>query len=1118
MQRIYKLVIGLGLLLCSALTYGQTELFPVHDNGFWGYITSDGDVRISPKFDMAYEFRNGVAIVELNGQQMLINQDAQRLTPKSIDDFRLVNNRLIVRQQDQYGLSDLRGNLIVNPQYASITPTEVDGIFRFADKSAFGLMDSMGNILVPKIYDNISEYEGIFWMLPKGETEEYSFYLPTSGIHLEEHFSDIRIMGDQIFVMNVKEEWNVLSPGTQELSEYNWSYLNLINESYFLAVEKKDTILYAASSLHPIATNMGFVEGIDTNRLVLNHMNNRHIVFGDSLLLDTFEAVGLLEDKTYLVYKNNLANLLDSNLEPLLEWKYTWIDLANPTWIRASNGVGIGLVSKLDYSEALNCSKSYLVVLDRQIKTLNEQNELVLYSHKEGQITDSLHFKNHKTLVANSLSLFGSGTMGDNVQRMGRWFNHKKRWGYRAPDGKVLIPPIFSSYKQLPNSPYTTVVRSVISSKTGRLLARYIGLVDESQGKAVLSPRYAYIDTTDINNINLEVIRARRSSGGFDLVNKISGQIVVQNTPFIDEFINGRARIYVNGRLSYTEDPNQYKEFDQANTFCAQYNLSLGKAFDRMLGYVNRRYRQKTLLVYAVGGHWDYVDRYGQFLLRDKSIRYAEPFDPVNAVVTRGDSCALINRNGQLLTDFDYLNIQKLEIRDSSFYAVTTTSPSCNYYKAGGEKIGNTYVFGSDLNDGAAWIKHNGSFAILRDDGKIVELESDVYPYRNTFNQGYSPVRKGRNWTLIDTTGKIVADLQRGRITWSSEGYYSRRVLQVNSRGKRTKGYQLFEIGGYPLSNKLYNRTEPFYHGYSEVRTRSNKRTIVSNTGFQISKSRFDKFYGFEESGLSLLRKNGKYGVFSSCGRFIVPCRYSKVYFSDSAILAYKGRVLSVFDREGKRIAKFKGVTSFTAYEEGLAMVRIDRKSGYINEQGQWHIEPTYKYATGFSDGAAVVLTETSGYMSINRDGSPISGINLSRRPTYSKGVIIQKTALGYAYYNKYGKLISQDYYDKAYPFENGYAKVFKKGKWGLINTIGEYILPIEYSRIRINDKGEISAQKSVSYGLLNVNGRVVVEPTFDKIEYNAKHNMYVLKYGHIPGYLNTRGAWVWKQNRLTGL
>jgi hypothetical protein len=48
-------------------------------------------------------------------------------------------------------------------------------------------------------------------------------------------------------------------------------------------------------------------------------MNNRHIVFGDSLLLDTFEAVGLLEDKTYLVYKNNLANLLNSNLEPLLE-------------------------------------------------------------------------------------------------------------------------------------------------------------------------------------------------------------------------------------------------------------------------------------------------------------------------------------------------------------------------------------------------------------------------------------------------------------------------------------------------------------------------------------------------------------------------------------------------------------------------------------------------------------------------------------------------------------------------------------------------------------------------------------------------------------------------------
>ncbi len=1125
MDYLRKLCFCLFLVFLGLLGYSQNAVYPVRHNGLWGYVNTQGVLVIPATYDRAYPFQSGVAKVERNGKNMLINSQGEALTPHGINDFTHLKNRLIFSKDQLYGMADVGGKIIRKAQFSSIVGTPVSGIFKISRKNKTGLMDSSGRIVVPCHYVTIELYEGNFWLLSEVDENRYSYYIPKHKLHVKETYLDIRLMANKVFLKSNKKHWDVLTDSNENFGGFKWTSLLHINQQYFMGVHKKDSTLFQSNPLKSICSNKGFVESSDSHRLVLNQHSNRFIVLNTTVVPDTFDMVNLQPDNSYLVYKNGFANLLDSSLNPLLEWKYTTINVVTADLIRITTPGGIGLYSRDQGKEILSCRFTSLFLYDTRIKTFTQEKSLMLFEHNNGVIGDSMEFLNHRTAVARegymnrgSSNIVATDT---GIVRAGRWFTANQLWGYQSTDGRVLIPPRFSSYTMLNGSRYTLVKKDIYSKRTGRLLVSYQGLVDEELGFLILKPRYSFIDTKNLGSDDIRVIRARRSNGKFELVRKGTGRLYNYNSPFIDEFVNGRARIYLNGHLSYVEKPSN-QNLGEANAFCAMYRYSLGTSYTRFLSQIIRRYRAKQVRVYAVGGQWSYIDENGRLLFDNryssaKIIRFAQQFDPVNAVVFQADSCALIDRSGQHISRFEYANIEKLGQGDSAFYRVTKESSSYNYYSSDGQKIGNVFTYGSDLNDGAAWVKHKNQFAILRADGSLIELKKKVIPYRHTFHNGYSAVHVDNKWAIIDTTGRFKTKPSRGRIKWCSEGYYAQRVSIQGNNGRKTRGYQIFNINGTPISPTVYARTHPFKNGFAPVRIGSKRLGFVDTLGNLIANNKFDKIIGFQTNGLSIVRKGSGLGVVNTEGNTIVKTKYADILFSDSTILCYRSHSVWLYDIEGRQLKKYTKVSKYSGFEDGLALIKADKKAGYIDQQGNWKIKPTYRYATKFGNGAALVFSKT-GYRVINTFGSEITTLSLSSRPMYSEGLILNNTSLGFSFYNTHGKLISKDYYQRATPFKNGYAKVKKNGRWGVIDVQGNYILPMEYAHIRINDQGEISAQKSLSYGLLDQKGVVVVEPTFDQIEYRPQENIYKLMYGFLPSYLDEKGIWIWKQKQLAGL
>ena len=77
MKRL-MLVCLMILALCLSVSFAEdesTSLYPIRENGLWGYINELAEWVIPPQYDYAESFRDGLALVEQDGKMLYIDHD-----------------------------------------------------------------------------------------------------------------------------------------------------------------------------------------------------------------------------------------------------------------------------------------------------------------------------------------------------------------------------------------------------------------------------------------------------------------------------------------------------------------------------------------------------------------------------------------------------------------------------------------------------------------------------------------------------------------------------------------------------------------------------------------------------------------------------------------------------------------------------------------------------------------------------------------------------------------------------------------------------------------------------------------------------------------------------------
>ncbi|MEG0774004.1 WG repeat-containing protein [Clostridium sp.] len=164
-----KKLIKIKTELQERISRRSEELYPASlktiENLRWGYINSQGDLRIKPNFDYAMDFqKNGVAVVGANNLQGIIDANGEYVVKPiygSIGNF--AEERAAVIDDEGFKVIDETGRILTTKAYSFIGTYE-DGRALFANnredgKYLYGYLDREGNEVIPLQFESGTDFK-----------------------------------------------------------------------------------------------------------------------------------------------------------------------------------------------------------------------------------------------------------------------------------------------------------------------------------------------------------------------------------------------------------------------------------------------------------------------------------------------------------------------------------------------------------------------------------------------------------------------------------------------------------------------------------------------------------------------------------------------------------------------------------------------------------------------------------------------------------------------------------------------------------------------------------------------------------------------------------------------
>ncbi|MCA6362000.1 MAG: WG repeat-containing protein [Bacteroidetes bacterium] len=359
---------------------------------------------------------------------------------------------------------------------------------------------------------------------------------------------------------------------------------------------------------------------------------------------------------------------------------------------------------------------------------------------------------------------------------------------------------------------------------------------------------------------------------------------------------------------------------------------------------------------------------------------------------------------------------------------------------------------------------------------------------------------------FADSTGKVRIAPQFSR----TEFFYEGLAVAANDK---FSGY--IAKNGTVVIPLQYLEAGNFNNGTAVVIDSLDQYYLIDHTGKTITRRAYD-FIGPFSEGLARVSRNDCSGFIDITGNELIECRPAE-FGNFSQGLAWMrdstGR-WGFINRKGETVIPplYDRAESFAA---GLPVrVRLNNRWGLINAQGQLLQPCIYTYIGPWSEGLAlVVLDGKFGYLNAaGKIAVPISflynreelGDNLFRNN--SARVLLEKKA---GLIDSTGKLILPRDFDDVQPFQDGFAAVNKKGKWGYADRLQKLRIPYTFDEAGPFVSGLALVRINGRLGMIDTKGNYVLPPSLEEAQRLPSGYILVADSTRRKGLLDSTGAWV---------
>lgn len=153
----------------------KEEFAAIKIRGRWGFIGHDDKIAIQPIYEEVSSFENGISQVKQKGLHGLIDKNGKQFLPTRYEFVKVLRHGNILLQQDKlYGLADRTGKILINPKYHTLNDLNNNYVIVARD-GKYGVITLQGISTIPLIYDFIAydAFNNFFVALKKSEWVDF---------------------------------------------------------------------------------------------------------------------------------------------------------------------------------------------------------------------------------------------------------------------------------------------------------------------------------------------------------------------------------------------------------------------------------------------------------------------------------------------------------------------------------------------------------------------------------------------------------------------------------------------------------------------------------------------------------------------------------------------------------------------------------------------------------------------------------------------------------------------------------------------------------------------------------------------------------------------------------
>lgn len=367
-------------------------------------------------------------------------------------------------------------------------------------------------------------------------------------------------------------------------------------------------------------------------------------------------------------------------------------------------------------------------------------------------------------------------------------------------------------------------------------------------------------------------------------------------------------------------------------------------------------------------------------------------------------------------------------------------------------------------------------------------------------------VKKGKKWGLLNKSGDAITSFLYDFIYDFEIG--GTAVVKLKDADNKNKFGVINQFGEIIIPVKYDGLSGFGSYGVNDaepsIAILNDKYGFVNRRGEMVIPTQFDHAQRFK-NGRAVVQLNGKKGLIDTTGKIVVPIKFDELWHFgvDSVHIKLNGK-WGYMDINGQmiispRFDKSGGILT----EDRPARTYVRSKWGYMDHTGKMVIPALYDVALDFKDNARAPVKLNGKWGLIDHTGRLIISNEFDSFKVYGDVVRVSKKGKS-GIIDLVGNVLIPIEYEEVVGFnEIGTYRAKKNGKWGLIQVDGEVVLPFEFDEIKLqSEDGLITVTKENNEGLVDKNGKVIVPIIFDKakpfrVEWDGKS--YPIKQDGTP-------------------